>query len=178
MRKAPILVLSSLALAAALQAEAQTAPAAKHGGYSGGRSHVGVTHHGGGYRHYGGHRHYYSGYRGWGWGLPLAVGFGFGSYFGYPYYGSYWDSPRYYGAPTRVVYRDVVRDEPRWVTYESNPQLLPEREMERRDGPPPADTGAPTGRPLYQNYCEATQAYYPKVQTCASGWILRAPRYN
>lgn len=172
MRKAPILLLSAFALAASLQAEAQTA---KHG-YSGARSHVGTTRHfNGGHRHHGGHRHYYSGYRGWGyWGVPLAVGvgFGLGSWYGSPYYGSYWDSPRYYSVPTRVVYRE----EPRWVTYEPNPQLLPEREGEYRDAPPAE--GAPTGRPLYQNYCEATRAYYPDVKTCSSGWILRAPRYN
>lgn len=168
MRKAPLLLLSAFALAASLQAEAQTA---KHG-YTGGHHSSGAP------RHFSVHRHSYSGYRGWGyWGAPLAfgVGFGLGSWHS-PYYSSYWDSPRYYSVPTRVVYRDVVRESPRWVTYEPNPSLVPEREGDRRDAPPAE--GAPTGRPLYQNYCEASRAYYPEVQTCSSGWILKAPRYN
>ncbi len=146
-----VAALAAAGLAMTGMAQAQ----AKHG-YRGG----GGYYHGGGYYRGGGR------YWGPGWGFALGVPLGIGLGWGYPYYG-------YYGP--RVVYREVVEQDPAYIGRihpmpapagnEVQPQMQPEPRME----------GAPSTGPLYMNYCESSRAYYPKVTSCPEGWRFQQP---
>jgi hypothetical protein len=79
--------------------------------------------------------------------IGIGIGFGFGGY--YPYYPPYYYSPYYYAQPP--------------VTY-----------IERSTSPAPqaapqAEPAAPAG-PDYWFFCRESNAYYPYVGQCTSGW--------
>ena len=92
-------------------------------------------------------------YRG---GPRVSIGFGFGyPYYSYPYYyppAAYYPPYSYYPAPV------VVQRPPVYV--EQQPSAVPQSQQ------------LPSG---YWYYCNASGAYYPYVQECASGWQRVAP---
>ena len=159
-----VAALAAAGLGMTTLAEAQ----AKHGGHG----YRGGGHHHGGHRHWGG-RHYWGPSWGWSIGVPLAIGSAWA--WGYPHY--YWDSPR-------VVYREVLHDEPGYI---GRVRPLPGEQGLRIEGaarpvepapqaqPQSQSQGAPRTGPLYMNYCESSRAYYPKVTSCPEGWKFQAP---
>lgn len=161
--------LAGAALATAGAAEAQV----KHGGgSSGARSGGHGSGHGGHAArpgrwagHGGGHWRGGRGHWGPSWsfafGVPILAGSAYA--WGYPYYDPYWDAPR-------VVYREVIRDDD--PTYIGRIRPLPPEESVRVDT---SREGAPTSGPLYMNYCESANAYYPKVSSCPEGWKFLSP---
>ncbi len=143
------------ALAAAGLASTGMAQAQEKHGYRGGGGHY----HGGHHRHWGGR--YWGPSLGFAFGVPLGIGLGSAWGWGYPYY---YDGPR-------VVYREVVREDPAYI---GRIRHLPDPEPGRAAAPPRAE-GAPTSGPLYMNYCESSKAYYPKVTSCPEGWRFQQP---
>ena len=136
---------------------------ARGAAWSGG-SHGGGGHYGGGTRYYngggghyghGGHYHggYYPYYSSFYWGIPLWGA----AWWGYPYYYDYY--PR-----SAVVY-----DAPPQQAY-------PEYYMPPATTEVPKGEGAPNQGPLYMNFCESANAYFPKVPSCPEGWKFIAPQ--
>jgi hypothetical protein len=41
--------------------------------------------------------------------------------------------------------------------------------------PPQSSQGSPERGPLYMNFCESANAYYPKVTSCPEGWKFQPP---
>jgi hypothetical protein len=131
------------------------------GGHWSGGGHYGGGHYGGGH-YYGGHySHWYGPSWGFYWGVPLAVG---AWWWGYPYY---------YGYPYGYAY-----SYPYYDGYYAAPAPSGEAYPQGNLGPPAQaqpGPGAPSQGPLYMNYCESSQAYYPKVTQCPEGWKFIAP---
>jgi hypothetical protein len=139
------------------------------GGHWSGGTHRGGSYSGrwsgGGYRggHWGGshwgHRGGWGGARfGFYFGVPVVLGLG---YWGSPYWGSsYWGYPY-----DTVVYREVIR-EPEVVG--PVPEPVPVE-------PASSAQPAPSGGPLYMNYCESAREYYPQVSRCPEGWKFVTP---
>jgi hypothetical protein len=152
------LVVAAMAVAGlALAAEAHADRGGHSGGWSGGS-------HGGGSR--GGN--WSGGHRGsWGGGHRYWSGPRVGLYFGAPLlFGAYaWGYP--YGYPYDYYY-------PRTVVVDRVIERYPEGVMEPMEPAPttevPRSQGGPTQAPAYMNYCESSQAYFPKVTSCPEGW--------
>lgn len=165
--KALIPALAACGLLAAADASAQVNGAARA---SGGANAGAMTRHwsgshgtwsGGGGRHWSGSRHWggHSHWRG-SWGLYLGVPLVWSSwYWGWPHY----YDPYYY--PRTIIYREV----------EPYPQSFPEGEMAPSTTEVQRAPGSPSQGPLYMNYCESAQAYYPKVTSCPEGWKFISP---
>ena len=84
--------------------------------------------------------------------------------FGVPAYYPYWYGPRYY-YPYYYPPAVVVSSPP--VTY-----------VEQQPAPvaaAPAPSAAPAPAAGYWYYCADSSAYYPYVQSCASGWQRVSP---
>ena len=81
----------------------------------------------------------------------------------------YWGYPYDYYYPRTVIYRDVVERYP--ASYPEDVMMEPEPTVEL----PPRTEGTPRQGPLYMNYCESAQAYFPKVTTCPEGWRFLTP---
>jgi hypothetical protein len=168
---ANIMKATAKLLVAALAAAglAVAAPAIAAGNHSGGGGHWGGGHSGGGHfngghfngGHFNGghfrgghfHRGHFFGPRAsFFFGAPIVVG---SWWWGYPYpYYDYYPYPR-----DTVIYREV--------------ETYPQGEISGAQAAP--GPGSPTQGPLYMNYCESAQAYYPKVGTCPEGWKFIAP---
>jgi hypothetical protein len=158
-------------LVAALAAAgmAVSADALADRGSRGGGAH-GVAKHGGGHyggRHWGSYRGAYVGRSYWGGHRSHWYGPRLGFYFGAPVVLGlgYWGSPFYDYPRETVVYREVIREP------ESDAVVHEERRIE----PAPRAEPAPTGGPLYMNYCESSREYYPKVARCPEGWKFVTP---
>lgn len=162
-------LVASCAILVANDVHAST-DAGKHrsGAHRGGDGHRHGGHRWHGHRdHWRGHRGHWRGHSGhwpghWGWGLSIGVPLYWGAAWGWPHYYDHG-----YGYPRdTVVYREVER----------MPEPMPEGRLEPAPTTQvPLTEGAPVRGPLYMNYCESAQAYFPKVTRCPEGWRLATP---
>jgi hypothetical protein len=100
----------------------------------------------------------------WAHGRRGRIGIGIGFGFGAPYYPHY---PRYYSPYYHPsYYYPPYYYSPPPVTYIERPQAAPGLQAAPA---PQAEPAAPAG-PDYWFFCRESNAYYPYVGQCASGW--------
>ena len=150
---------------------AEAAPPRSGGGGSHGGGH-------GGHRHHGGPGYGHGGHWGWGWSVAIGVPWVLGYYDPWYWGARTYDNPYYASGP----YIECAQDEDCWRSYRAAQQPPPPTTQvpPAAIGPAmqfPAE-GAPSERPLHQNYCEASRAWFPAVSTCASGWRMKRSAYD
>lgn len=103
-----------------------------------------------------------------GGGVHFGISVGVPMYYGPRYYAPYY-YPRYYYPPAYAVAPVVV-----------SPPIVsaPPVYIEQPQAPAAAVPGAvqPQANSPYWYYCAASQAYYPYVKNCASGWQQVTPQ--